>query len=74
MCIEVVRGVLVRVNTSVGLVLSLFDTIFVSMRIPHFMKPAGYVYLRIFLFSIPFGPIDQSRIRRRQNRPSINTA
>ena len=36
--------------------LSLFDTICVSTRIPHFLKPAGYVYLRtfdIFVFQEP---------------------
>ena len=62
-------------TSSVGLVLSLFDsTVWVSIvRIPHFLIPVGYGYMVAFLFSIPFGSIYHSRtFIPRQNGPSMN--
>ena len=46
-------------TSSVGLVLSLFDsTVWVSIvKSPHFLIPVGYGYMMAFLFLIPFGSI-----------------
>lgn len=60
--------------TSVGLVLSLFDNIWVSiLRILHFGLLVGYGYLTEFLFSIPLRCIYHARtFKCRQNHHSMN--
>ena len=58
MAVEAVK----EVQTSVGLVSSFCDTIWITiMRISHVLIPVGNGYLMVFVFSTPFRSIYHAR-------------